>query len=69
MKTVEGAQDVGKRKSSDQPLLDAVALQRRDGWIVGLDLGAVEKFEPAELQGAGFRSKHVMKTHENLFRK
>ena len=69
MNAVEGAQYVGKRKGSDQSLLNPVALDGGDGRVRRLNLGAVEELKAANLQLVGLGSEQAMKTNENLFGK
>ena len=44
---VETAANIGKAEGSDQPLEDALALQRGQRSILGNDFAAIEEFEPS----------------------
>jgi hypothetical protein len=44
---VEAAADVRPAEGADQPVRDALALERREGRVAGRDLGAVRELEPS----------------------
>src|SRR5581483_2158482 len=67
--TIEAALHVGPAEISDQPLGNVIALNCRQGGVLGCGLGAVQELKAADFKAPARAAAQIAKSDKSLLRK